>query len=211
MRFRGKTRDKRQRHARNRVEKMEPRACESSFFLPLMGSGRTRNIRFGIIERWQSSVRHRPVLLRSCRTTGVEAAKLSSHNSERECQRERERGQRMKLKYRLARASNASNRNRPRSVAMHRSGIFDSRSLLRGTITIYIRVYIQHRARGARRGSEWTKISVHMGSVGPSKTDHTRLSNPLFLRAADLNGSRIAFKKRKMYDEFIQTSSSGEV
>lgn len=50
-----------------------------------------------------------------------------------------------------------------------------------------------------------------MGSVGPSKTDHTRLSNPLFLRAADLNGSRIAFKKRKMYDEFIQTSSSGEV
>lgn len=52
MRFRGKTRDKRQRHARNRVEKMEPRACESSFFLPLMGSGRARNIRFGIIERW---------------------------------------------------------------------------------------------------------------------------------------------------------------
>lgn len=75
----------------------------------------------------------------------------------------------MKLKYRLARASNASNRNRPRSVAMHRSGIFDSRSLLGGTITIYIRgVYLERAEREEEAsGQRYPFIWVPLARVKP--------------------------------------------
>lgn len=99
--------------------KMEPRAHESSSFLPLMGFGRVhvifRPIRsHGRIIDWSVGLRrvkHRPVL-EAGRPPVSKTSEIKFVYFAR-----RQRSRRKKLKYRFARASNGD-RSRPRSVAM---------------------------------------------------------------------------------------------